>query len=116
MQHFILVQSKISHRKPRLRNGAFTGTCHFRAYTSFVPYFTVFIPRDEGVDFAERDRNVDARSGENEGVHVDFGGEAVAEEREDYFDPFHQMYEKEVFVMDVHFVDEFVEFIFVAST
>jgi hypothetical protein len=71
---------------------------------------------DKGVDFAERDRDVEARSGEYEGVHVDRGGEAFAEERQDYFDPFHEMGEQEVFVVDVHFVDEFIEFVFVPGT
>jgi len=64
----------------------------------------------------EGDGNIDSWGFVDEGVHVDFGGKTVAEEGENDFDPFHEMGEEEVFVVDVDFVNEFIEFFFVTRT
>ena len=89
---------------------------HFLAGFVRVPFLAVFLPFDQGVDFGDGGAFVDLphiHAALEEGVHVQFpAGGAEAQEFEDVFEPGHERGEEPV-VVDMYFVHEFVEVVFV---
>lgn len=96
--------------------GAFGG--HFLAGFVVMPFFARFLPLDEGVDFVDGDVFVDLSHVDRtleERVHIQLSALGpVSEELQDAFEPAHEG-GKEAIVVNVHFVDKFVEVIFVAG-
>ena len=91
---------------------------HFLARFVLVPFLALFLPCDQGVDFLDRDGFVDLAHVDcalEQGVHVQFAALGpVAQKLENVFEPAHELAEEAV-VVDVHFVHEFVEVVFVAG-
>lgn len=83
-----------------------------------MPFLPLFLPLDQSVDFLDCNILIDLSHVDRalkQGIHIQFPAlGAVAQELEDAFEPAHQLAEKAV-VVDVDFVDEFIEVVFVAG-
>ena len=117
-----LVEAKVATFEGCRPRGGFGlgGACrgHFLAGLILVPFFALFLPFDQSVDFVDRNALVNlahVRRALEQGVHVQlatFG--AVAQKFKDTFQPAHELTEEAV-VVDMDLVDEFVKVVFVTG-